>query len=899
MESEDVPLLDEINELLVKERTLMGLKVIEQHVEAEEWKQKYETLVNEISKNSKGFENVSAYELAADIASAKSNWHGDVDRILHTQPTSQYPWCLDLSGISLDSIHLKKILNFPKSHNYDGVSVLRLHNCELNDGDAELLVSLLSLRQLECLDLSHNNLGRRYQELLLRSMEKRRLKLQYLLLHGNMPLSECSLENMLHHLSSHTWGLTVTLADFTSDMSKHKGRPTSVSRSKKSGSQRNDDVKDSSVHPYLCTRFLKHLNYVLGPHDTHKRNRNAKSVENISKAQKSKKSAAEPEKEVVPQVHRGAGGTAGGPQLMSVLGLSHAALCRESIKQLKVTLDITVGSLTDLDLSHSFIGIRGAEMIGQALMHPVCQLIRLNLAGNAIGDRGVSQGLVNSLKSSLTLTYLNVQSNDITNTGVIALSMCLLRKQTLRKLLVEGNPISRDVALECQRNLVRSGAQVLLLWTSELTIVSSETTESQGSILSKTEMCNNGAAPTQSDSILSCLFALPGQVTVPIDTITRSALLYSVSSRHFRPFSRQFTDMKDTETSSPMELGGADESGTVVIRWNMGLGEQGSRSDRSKCRLSWEVRCRDAQSRVLASQPLLPGACLPPGKRTRCSVTIPCPPMQSIIEVWVHVVSSDTLIGSSADGSGLVVEGSRFEALRSHVHSLKPSHDNEQGAADARMVFAGGDSLMWSGNCNRLLSERVGLEDTNAAQGIPEGYNIDRKFQWVGQPSATCSIRFKARLTATWKVGTHGASSSGWRMTNGDTIGYRWSVLRCRHGSGEYEEVGFGSIDTADDEEGTQQEQVVTRLLAPWTWREWSVEVDNLGMNDFFLLCSCLKNPSESKELAERCSVGIQECGIFLPADSYVGWEGLMSEGTMNPTVVYSSFNDQGLQIAL
>ncbi|CAE7743456.1 unnamed protein product, partial [Symbiodinium microadriaticum] len=89
----DIPLVDEINELLHKERTLMSLKVIEQQVEAEEWKKKYETLVQHIGPDgSVGGGQLQAYEFAADVASrGDEKWQKDVDRILQLQHESDYP----------------------------------------------------------------------------------------------------------------------------------------------------------------------------------------------------------------------------------------------------------------------------------------------------------------------------------------------------------------------------------------------------------------------------------------------------------------------------------------------------------------------------------------------------------------------------------------------------------------------------------------------------------------------------------------------------------------------------------------------------------------------------------------------------------------------------------------
>jgi Leucine-rich repeat (LRR) protein len=64
-----------------------------------------------------------------------------------------------------------------------------------------------------------------------------------------------------------------------------------------------------------------------------------------------------------------------------------------------------------------------------------------------------------------TLTYLNLQSNCLTDVGVRALGGALEKKQTLRRLLIDGNHFSPDAAVFTQQTLLRSGAQVTLVWT--------------------------------------------------------------------------------------------------------------------------------------------------------------------------------------------------------------------------------------------------------------------------------------------------------------------------------------------------------------------------------------------------------------------------------------------------
>ncbi len=57
------------------------------------------------------------------------------------------------------------------------------------------------------------------------------------------------------------------------------------------------------------------------------------------------------------------GKTKTGIQLLSVLGLVHSTLSRPSLKLLEETLQNSVASLTDLDLSFSLLGYKGVEVI--------------------------------------------------------------------------------------------------------------------------------------------------------------------------------------------------------------------------------------------------------------------------------------------------------------------------------------------------------------------------------------------------------------------------------------------------------------------------------------------------------------------------------------------------------
>jgi hypothetical protein len=183
-----VPLLDEVSELLSKERSLMQLKVIEQHVEAKEWKEKYETLVKNIgssdslthslpgsgSGSGHGLQSrIAAYEVAADISSTpqSNSWRNDVEKQLYLLPSSDMPWYLDVSNSSLTSNDVHRILMFPKTNNYMKTSVLNFHNCGLDDSCAKLLPHLLRFPNIAAIDFSCNDVADMFQNALLAAVE--------------------------------------------------------------------------------------------------------------------------------------------------------------------------------------------------------------------------------------------------------------------------------------------------------------------------------------------------------------------------------------------------------------------------------------------------------------------------------------------------------------------------------------------------------------------------------------------------------------------------------------------------------------------------------------------------------------------------------------------------------
>lgn len=116
----------------------------------------------------------------------------------------------------------------------------------------------------------------------------------------------------------------------------------------------------SGENPHLSLRFLRNLNYVLDKAGTiaqakqqsqqgsvgvrGRETNDAKdsgTKKRTSSSGATTRTASDGLEMIDPAyIHRGSGGAAGGPQLLAVLALTHAWLCKESIAQLQVRDDV-------------------------------------------------------------------------------------------------------------------------------------------------------------------------------------------------------------------------------------------------------------------------------------------------------------------------------------------------------------------------------------------------------------------------------------------------------------------------------------------------------------------------------------------------------------------------------
>ena len=169
-----------------------------------------------------------------------------------------------------------------------------------------------------------------------------------------MPLSLFSLESLVHHLSSHTWGLSVTLNDLenlTQYENIEKTLTNNLITTTKSPALNLPPNISHTIR--LCTRFLRHLNFILSPESQDPKGKSMKSFENNStqhqqqqqQQRNSNNSTLNKTKNefsngfatiVRNETHRGLDRNESGLQFLCFLGLTHSKLSRESIDLLEV-----------------------------------------------------------------------------------------------------------------------------------------------------------------------------------------------------------------------------------------------------------------------------------------------------------------------------------------------------------------------------------------------------------------------------------------------------------------------------------------------------------------------------------------------------------------------------------
>jgi hypothetical protein len=160
----NLPLLDDVNELIEKEKLLLEFKVLEQQREAQEWKLKYDSLVGKVSENISDFK---AIETAAEVE--ENVGHAQTTGLITQYVASVGPYLiLDLSSNSSDFVvnQLTEGAHILKGY-HPLIRAVSLRDCELTDANRQALLSLFTDNAISGFDFSHNMLGTGFEALLL------------------------------------------------------------------------------------------------------------------------------------------------------------------------------------------------------------------------------------------------------------------------------------------------------------------------------------------------------------------------------------------------------------------------------------------------------------------------------------------------------------------------------------------------------------------------------------------------------------------------------------------------------------------------------------------------------------------------------------------------------------
>ena len=311
----ELPLLDEVNELIEKERLLLTLKVLEQQKEAQDWKARYNVLVGKVSETSLRTGDFRAMEVLAatavdptadsksgpaSVAAAPPPSAGGSAAAASIPATSEgvqnllagltHDWILDLSSTVVKSPLLNQLNNDALNLRAPTkVKVAKLSGCCMTDECASALGAMVSRPAVEAMDLSFNDLTSSTTQQINAGLRTRRRTPQYLLLHGNPALSSASspLTSTLALLTDSTWGISVSVQDLSHGQLSGGGGAGGASALKKKpgaketgaktgskggvfGSDRSNsaaitDLYDASNHPMRALDFLTQLHVTLDP----------------------------------------------------------------------------------------------------------------------------------------------------------------------------------------------------------------------------------------------------------------------------------------------------------------------------------------------------------------------------------------------------------------------------------------------------------------------------------------------------------------------------------------------------------------------------------------------------------------------------------------------------------
>lgn len=139
-----LPLLDDVNELIEKEKILLEFKVLEQQKEAFEWKAKYDSLLGKVAENANMGEINDNFKILADIADSDlvTADGPDVSNLMDYIHKIGDHYILDMSGKSASFVVSQITQGASLLKHYSTVlNAVSFRGCGLKDDSALLLCS--------------------------------------------------------------------------------------------------------------------------------------------------------------------------------------------------------------------------------------------------------------------------------------------------------------------------------------------------------------------------------------------------------------------------------------------------------------------------------------------------------------------------------------------------------------------------------------------------------------------------------------------------------------------------------------------------------------------------------------------------------------------------------------
>ena len=904
--SHELPFKDEMHELIEKEKHLLQLKVLEQKREAEVWKAKYESIVNKVGEEANKTGDFRALEYAADTVSSagiqiKKTIEISSEGMQKLLLDLQYKWVLDLSspslGITTVKQELLKAVNNEifsiRGAEANQISIMMADRCYLDEAMAVTLGSIMSKNNLQALSVAHNYLGPAFFVQFMNSLRARRKTPQYINLSGNVHMASVDMSPLLKNLTDSTWGLVLSLQDHShgqlsnpgsdgpashiSAVGAKRGGSSAISKGlKKSGATQSkklvDGLYSDQQQPEKALSFLKHLHAVIDPltsisdHAGH-------VTKGAKKGAQTNKSGGKGS-----DTNNSAGGIIRTSNLttLTVFGLTCNSLCIESITKLGEVLDAASPSLTDLDVSFSYIGKYGCKMLSDIISSPSCQLVRVGLAGNSIGDAGAAE-IGMALRKNRTLTYLDVRSNNIEPPGLRSLCYALTGGAVIHdgfdgKVIKEPRTSINSVLfhIDIRGNIlpessVNASRQALKDWGLCVNLQSGPqyrpTGGSEGTIVYQKNKSACEVAPNK-DAVL--LFQLPSKmmadfISDDINALTRFiAPLYSI-------------DLKYTNVNFISR--GANN---LILTWSMRPAAEKTSENGSSAtdawltapnKLGWEILIETSSSvKTLATTRLAFDSCLydqhgADAQWSRCQAL---------------------LSGDLPSKGNLVVRAIAFNDGATKVPKAIEFADCSlisEPETDTRVEGGDCQSWTWSDAWAVSLSSSANVaERISASKVLPnfEEYSLLRLLKHASYSETSINgilLSWSSKLIT--EGGGHGVNS------NVKGLGYEWVVLLEETLGGSIVEVARGNCDPVElemvnsDTENIVENNLDVASLRPWRWEEMRATIDERVSNgDSIILLARTKSMFEGSLVKEdnfskpACSLAVKDCRIEFPSVS-------------------------------